>query len=86
MSYEAGATIPVAFATAYFSLVTQAKLKRSEWVLIHGGAGGVGMAAIQIALARKARIIATAGSEAKRDLFKDAWRASRLGFAFDHIR
>ena len=70
MSYESGATIPVAFATAYYSLITQAKLKRREWVLIHGGAGGVGMAAIQIALARKARVIATAGSKAKRDLLK----------------
>lgn len=70
MSFESGATIPVAFMTAYYSLVTQAKLKRREWVLIHGGAGGVGLAAIQIALARKARIIATAGSKAKRDLLK----------------
>src|SRR5262249_55291189 len=55
---------------AYYSLVTLARLKRGEWVLIHGGAGGVGMAAIQIALARKARVIATAGSSAKRDLLK----------------
>jgi acyl transferase domain-containing protein/NADPH:quinone reductase-like Zn-dependent oxidoreductase/acyl carrier protein len=68
ISSEAGATIPVAFLTAYYSLVTQAKLKRGEWVLIHGGAGGVGQAAIQIAQARGARIVATAGSRAKRDL------------------
>jgi len=68
MSYDSGATIPVAFITAYYSLITQGKLKRGEWVLIHGGAGGVGMAAIQIALARKARVIATAGTDAKRDL------------------
>jgi acyl transferase domain-containing protein/NADPH:quinone reductase-like Zn-dependent oxidoreductase/acyl carrier protein len=70
MSYESGATIPVAFMTAYYSLVKQAKLKRREWVLIHGGSGGVGMAAIQIALVRNARVIATAGSEAKRSLLK----------------
>jgi phthiocerol/phenolphthiocerol synthesis type-I polyketide synthase C len=70
ITYEAGATIPVAFLTAYYSLVTLAKLKRGEWILVHGGAGAVGMAAIQIALARKARIIATAGSEAKRNLLK----------------
>ena len=70
ISYESGATIPVAFATAYYSLVTQAKLKSREWVLIHGGAGGVGLAAIQIALARNARVIATAGSDAKRSLLK----------------
>ena len=70
MSCEAGATIPVAFLTAYFSLVVHAQLQADEWILIHGGAGGVGMAAIQIALARKANIIATAGSKAKRNLLK----------------
>ncbi len=68
ISAEAGATIPVAFLTAYYSLITQARLKRGEWVLIHGGAGGVGMAAAQIARTRGAKIIATAGSSAKRDL------------------
>ncbi len=65
---EAGATIPVAFLTAYYSLVKQAKLARNETVLIHGGAGAVGMAAIQIAKWRSARVIATAGSPAKRSL------------------
>lgn len=70
MTFESAATIPVAFTTAYYGLVTQAKLKRGESVLIHGGAGGVGLAAIQIALARKARVIATAGSKPKRDLLK----------------
>ncbi len=67
---ESAATIPVAFVTAYYSLVTHARLKRGEWVLIHGGAGGVGLAAIQVALARKARVIATAGSKAKRGLLR----------------
>jgi acyl transferase domain-containing protein/NADPH:quinone reductase-like Zn-dependent oxidoreductase/NAD(P)-dependent dehydrogenase (short-subunit alcohol dehydrogenase family)/acyl carrier protein len=66
----AGATIPVAFFTAYYSLVEKAKLKRREWVVIHGGAGAVGMAAIQIAQWRGARVIATAGSPAKRRLLK----------------
>jgi phthiocerol/phenolphthiocerol synthesis type-I polyketide synthase C len=70
LSFEAGATIPVAFLTAYYSLAWQAKLDRGEWVLIHGAAGAVGMAAIQIAQARGARIIATAGSRAKRDLLR----------------
>ena len=68
MSFESAATIPVAFLTAYYSLVSLAQLKRGEWVLIHGGAGAVGMAAIQIAQARGAKIIATAGSRAKRGL------------------
>ncbi len=70
LSCEAAATIPVAFFTAYYSLVTLAKLSRREWVLIHGGAGAVGMSAIQVAQSRGARIIASAGSQAKRDLLR----------------
>jgi NADPH:quinone reductase-like Zn-dependent oxidoreductase/predicted TPR repeat methyltransferase len=67
---ETAATIPVAFLTAYYGLVVCARLKRREWVLIHGGAGGVGLAALQIALWRGARVIATAGSAEKRALLK----------------
>lgn len=70
LSSEAAATVPVAFFTAYYGLVTQARLRRGEWVLIHGGAGAVGMAAIQIANALGARVVATAGSRAKRDLVR----------------
>jgi acyl transferase domain-containing protein/NADPH:quinone reductase-like Zn-dependent oxidoreductase/acyl carrier protein/short-subunit dehydrogenase len=70
MTAQSAATIPVAFFTAYYSLVTQAALARKEWVLVHGGAGAVGMAAIQIAHARGARVIATAGSPAKRSLLR----------------
>lgn len=65
---EAAVTIPVAFLTAYYALVTCAQLKRGEWVLIHGGAGGVGLAALQIARRRGARIIATASTPEKRAL------------------
>ncbi|WOJ90537.1 type I polyketide synthase [Methylocapsa polymorpha] len=68
MSPEAAATIPVAFLTAYYALITCARLQRDEWVLIHGGAGGVGLAALQIARWRGARVIATAGSPEKRSL------------------
>ncbi len=68
LSFEAAATIPVAFLTAYHALMLCARLKPDEWVLIHGGAGGVGLAAIQIARWRGARVIATAGSAERREL------------------
>ena len=56
ISCEAAATIPVAFLTAYYGLITCADLQRGEWVLIHGGAGGVGLAALaDRAMARRAR-------------------------------
>ena len=68
LSFEAAATIPVAFLTAYHALMLCARLKPGEWVLVHGGAGGVGLAAIQIARWRGARVIATAGSAERREL------------------
>ncbi|GJD35707.1 L-threonine 3-dehydrogenase [Methylobacterium aerolatum] len=66
----AAATVPVAFLTAYYALVSCARMKRGEWVLVHGGAGGVGLAALQIAKLKGARVIATAGSREKRALVK----------------
>ena len=68
LSAEAAATIPVAFLTAHYGLVTLGQLRAGEWVLIHAAAGAVGLAAIQVAQSRRANIIATAGSPAKRRL------------------
>ena len=67
---EAGASVPVAFLTAYYGLVTLAGMKAGDWVLIHGAAGGVGLAAVQIAQWRGATVVATAGSPEKRDLLR----------------
>ncbi|SEQ36436.1 Acyl transferase domain-containing protein [Faunimonas pinastri] len=68
LGLEEAATLPVAFTTAWYALVELARLKRRDWVLIHGAAGGVGLAALQIAKWRGARVVATAGSEDKRAL------------------
>ena len=68
LSPEAAATIPVAFLTAWYSLVHLAQIQAGEWVLIHGAAGGVGLAAIQIARLRGARVAATVSSPDKRAL------------------
>ena len=66
LSPDAAATIPVAFITAAYGLETLARLRPGERVLIHGGAGGVGLAALQIAKAAGALVAATAGSPEKR--------------------
>jgi NADPH:quinone reductase-like Zn-dependent oxidoreductase/NADP-dependent 3-hydroxy acid dehydrogenase YdfG/acyl carrier protein len=66
ISFAAAATLPVAFVTARYSLDTLAQLMPGESVLIHAASGGVGLAAIQIAKARGATVIATAGSPEKR--------------------
>ena len=64
------ATLPVAYMTALYALETVARLSAGEWVLIHAAAGGVGLAAIRYAQHVGARVIATAGSEAKRELLR----------------
>jgi NADPH2:quinone reductase len=55
-----------AYTTAYHALLQRGRLQAGEWVLVHGAAGGIGIAAIQVAKAFGARVIATAGSEVKR--------------------
>ena len=68
ISFEAAASLPVVFATAQYALADLARVGPTDQVLIHGGAGGVGLAALQIARARGARVFATAGTPAKRRL------------------
>ncbi|WP_171163523.1 type I polyketide synthase [Streptomyces sp. I05A-00742] len=68
MSFAEAATVPAAFLTVRHGLGHLARLGAGETVLVHGGAGGVGLAAVQYAQHVGARVIATAGSRAKRDL------------------
>lgn len=70
ISYEEAATIPVVFMTSWHALNQAARVRAGEWILVHAGAGGVGMAAIQIAHHLGANVIASAGSPAKRELLK----------------
>ncbi|MFV1993802.1 MAG: SDR family NAD(P)-dependent oxidoreductase [Verrucomicrobiales bacterium] len=70
VSYEEAATLPVVFMTAWHALKHVARLRAGERILIHAGAGGVGMAAVQIAHHLGAEVIASAGNPAKRALLK----------------
>lgn len=70
ISFEEAATIPVVFLTAYYALHYLGRIGKDERVLIHAAAGGVGLAAIQIAKAAGAEIFATAGSPEKREFLK----------------
>jgi NADPH2:quinone reductase len=65
MSFEQAAAMPIVYQTSYFALTHRCQLRAGEWMLVHAGASGVGMSAIQIGKALGARVIATAGSEAK---------------------
>ncbi len=87
---ESAATVPSVFLTVYYALKFLANVQPGERVLIHGAAGGVGMAALQMAAYMGAEIFATAGSEEKRDIVAllgahHVFSSRDLGFA-DHIR
>jgi myxalamid-type polyketide synthase MxaB len=89
LDHQQASTIPVTFLTAYYGLIRLAQLSPGERVLIHAGAGGVGLAAIQIAQQVGAEIFATAGSEEKRDYLRSlgvdhVMNSRTLEFA-DHI-
>lgn len=62
------AAVPEVFTTAYDNLLIRGRLAQGETVLIHGGSGGVGTAAIQLAARQGARVLTTAGSPEKLDV------------------
>ncbi|MCZ4090372.1 type I polyketide synthase [Sinorhizobium psoraleae] len=66
ISPVAAATVPVAFLTAYYAMVELGRIQAGETILIHGAAGGVGLAALQVAKLKGAKVIATAGTREKR--------------------
>jgi putative PIG3 family NAD(P)H quinone oxidoreductase len=76
LDWVAAGGVPEVFATAHDALITQGELRPGEHLLVHGGAGGVGTAAIQLARAAGARVTATVRDESLRaevaDLGADA--------------
>lgn len=70
MSWRQAAAFQMTYQTSYFALRHRGQLRPGEWLLVHGGAGGVGSAAIQLGVAMGARVIATASGAAKVALCK----------------
>jgi NADPH:quinone reductase-like Zn-dependent oxidoreductase len=70
LSFEEAAAVPLTFMTAWHALVRRAALRPGETVLVHAAGSGVGVAAVQIAKLLGARVIATAGSDAKLEKAK----------------
>jgi NADPH2:quinone reductase len=75
MSYAAGATLPVVWPTAWIALFERARLRAGETVLVHAAAGGVGLAAVQLAREAGAVVIAGVGTEAKASVAREAGAA-----------
>ncbi|MBM3790246.1 MAG: zinc-binding dehydrogenase, partial [Acidobacteria bacterium] len=82
LAFTDAAAVPLVFMTAWHMLVTRCRIRAGEDVLIIGAGSGVGSAAIQIAKVFHARVITTAGTEAKLE------KARELGadFVIDHTR
>ncbi|PKY00652.1 alcohol dehydrogenase [Aspergillus campestris IBT 28561] len=76
-SFEDAAGLFVTAPTSYGGLVHRAQVQAGDWVLVHAAAGGVGLAAVQIAKAKGATVIATAGTERKRQVARE--------FGADHV-
>ena len=70
MSFAEAATVPVAFLTAHYGFSRLAALTAGQTVLVHSAAGGLGQAAVQLARRAGATVIATAGTQEKRELLK----------------
>ncbi len=77
LGFEQAAAVPLTFMTAWHALLARAQLRLGETVLVHAAGSGVGVAAVQIAKLVGARVIATAGSDAKLE------KARALGA--DHV-
>jgi NADPH:quinone reductase-like Zn-dependent oxidoreductase len=82
LTYDQAAAVPLVFVTAWHMLVARCGIRPGQTVLVLGGNSGVGSAAIQIAKLWGARVIATAGSDAKLQ------RSKELGadFTIDHYK
>jgi acyl transferase domain-containing protein/NADPH:quinone reductase-like Zn-dependent oxidoreductase/acyl carrier protein len=90
MTAEEAAATPVAFLTAHYGFSRLARLRAGEKVLVHAAAGGVGLAAVQLAQRAGAEVFATAGSPEKRALLaslgvKHVMDSRSLAFA-DEVR
>ena len=72
MSFEQGAALPMNYLTAQFALATRAQLRAGETVLVHGAAGGVGTASIQVAKGYGARTVAVVSTEEKGEVARRA--------------
>ncbi|GAB0134903.1 t1pks [Epichloe bromicola] len=80
LSFDEAASVPIVWATIYYSLIDMGRLAKGDKILIHSAAGAVGQAAIMLAQHIGAEIFATVGSDSKRDLVHD-----KFGIPHDRI-
>jgi len=72
LDLTAGAALPMNYLTVHFALLRRGRLQPGETVLVHGAAGGIGTAAVQLAAASGARVVAVVSDEAKAEVARRA--------------
>ena len=72
VSFDVGAGLPMNYLTAHFALAVRGRLAAGETVLVHGAAGGVGIACVQFAKARGATVVAVVSSDGKGEVARAA--------------
>jgi NADPH2:quinone reductase len=82
VTFQQGAGVNVPFVTAYRGLFQRANAKPGEFILVHGASGGVGIAAVQLAVAAGMRVIGTASTPRGQQLVKD----QGAHFVVDHSK
>jgi NADPH:quinone reductase len=68
VSFEEGAALPMNYLTAQFALAERGQLRSGEWVLVHGAAGGVGTASVQVAKGYGAKVIGVVSTPEKGEI------------------
>ena len=71
VDFETASILPMVYGTSAHALIQRGKLKKGETLLVHGAAGGVGLAAVEIGKAMGARVIATASTDEKCQVARD---------------
>lgn len=86
MSFAQGAALRVAYLTAWVALHRLGRAQRGEWLVVHGAAGGVGLAAVDLARELGLRTIAVVSSAAKRDAVQQSYQPAAVLIAPTDIR
>jgi NADPH2:quinone reductase len=86
LCFEQGAGFTVTYGTACHALVQCARIQPGETILVLGAAGGVGIAAVELAKAFGARVIAAAGSDAKLDFARSAGADEAINYSRESLK
>jgi NADPH:quinone reductase len=86
LDFAQAAAYPVVYGTSYHALVQRGALTSADVLLVHGAAGGVGLAAAQIGAAFGARVIATVGDDAKREALHELGFSEVINYRSEDLR